>query len=108
MRCLHSLQHLGRQAAVRPAQPPTCSLGHPLQVVLWHPPGAEDPPVSKVLSPQVPNGQPAQHNLCTRLTALGQLVVDDVPLGIHNGLVLGWIIKPAVEVSIKHTSGSAG
>lgn len=37
---------------------------------------------------------PAEHDLCATVGTLCQLAVDDVPLSIHNGLVLGGVIQP--------------
>ena len=50
---------------------------------------AEDVPVCKVLCGQVADGQPGQHHLGAGLHDLLQLAVDEVPLSVYNGLVLG-------------------
>ena len=49
----------------------------------------EDVPVCEILCRQVADGQPRQHHLGAGLHNLFQLAVDDVPLSIYNGLVLG-------------------
>mmetsp|Transcript_77198 Transcript_77198/g.226426 ORF Transcript_77198/g.226426 Transcript_77198/m.226426 type:complete len:381 (+) Transcript_77198:378-1520(+) len=59
-----------------------------LQVVLVHPAGAEDVAVGEVLGGQVPDGQAAEHHLRPGLGDEVQLLVDDVPLSVDDGLVL--------------------
>jgi hypothetical protein len=41
---------------------------------------------------------PAEHHLCAAARARGQLVVDDVPLSINDGLVLGGVVQPDLGV----------
>lgn len=59
-----------------------------------HPSSTEDVAVGKVLGAQVSNGQSGQHNFGARGRTLVQLLVDDVPLCIHNGLVLPRVLQP--------------
>lgn len=62
-----------------------------------HPPGAEDVPVGEVLRAQVPDGQPRQHDPGAGVRALGQLVVDDVPLRVHDLLVLRGVAEADLQ-----------
>lgn len=62
-----------------------------------HPTGAEDVPVSKELGAQVSNGEPGQDHLGTRVRALLQLVINDVPLCVHYRLVLRWVAEPDLQ-----------
>ena len=53
-----------------------------------HPNQARPSPVSEVLRGNVSNGQLGQHHLGTALVNLVQLVIENLPFSIHNGLVL--------------------
>ena len=53
-----------------------------------HPSSAEDVAVGKELGAQVSDGEPGKDHLGARIGALLQLVIDDVPLRVHNRLVL--------------------
>jgi hypothetical protein len=57
-----------------------------------YPAGAEDVAVGKVLRGKVANCQARQNNLCARRRNCIQLLVDDVPLSIHNRLILRWVV----------------
>ena len=59
-----------------------------------HPPRAEDVAVGEELRAQVSDGEPRQHHLGARVRALLELVVDDVPLGVHDRLVLRGVAQP--------------
>ena len=65
-----------------------------------HPASAEDVAVCKVLGGQVPDGEARQDDARPAGGALVQLVVDDVPLGVHNLLVLRRVAQP----DLQHTS----
>lgn len=68
---------------------PLCSYHHgSLEVFLRHSSSTEEVPVGKVLRGHVADGQLGQHHLGPRLVDFLQLVVQDVPLCIHNGLVV--------------------
>ena len=62
-----------------------------------HPACAEDVPVSKKLGAQVSDGEPGQDYLGARVCALLELVVDDVPLRVHDGLVLRRVAEPDLQ-----------
>jgi len=66
---------------------------------MTHPAGAEDVPVCKELGAQVSDGEPGQDHLGARVCAPLQLVVDDVPLRVHYGLVLRWITEADLRAS---------
>ena len=53
-----------------------------------HPNQARPSPVSKVLRGDISNGQLGQHHLGTALVNPVQLVIENLPFSIHNGLVL--------------------
>lgn len=53
-----------------------------------HPNQARPSPVSKVLRGDVADGQLRQDHLCTALVNPVQLVIENLPFSIHNGLVL--------------------
>lgn len=60
----------------------------PLQILLLDSAGTEQVSVGEVLRGHVSDGQLGQHHLGPRLVDLLQLVVQDVPLGVHDGLVV--------------------
>lgn len=64
------------------------------QVVCGDAACTEDVAVGKVLRSQVADGQLAQHDLGTRLDNCLELCVDDLPLGVDNGLVFGHVVDP--------------
>ena len=45
-------------------------------------------PIGKELRGDIPDGQLAQHDLDASIDQLLQLLVENVPLGVHNSLVL--------------------
>ena len=53
-----------------------------------HAAGAEDVAVGKELGGQVADGEAGEHDLGARVRARLQLGVDDVPLRVHDLLVL--------------------
>lgn len=59
-----------------------------------HPAGTEDVAVGEELGAQVPDGQPRQHDLGAAVRAVAQLPVDDLPLRVHDGLVLARVVQP--------------
>lgn len=60
--------------------------------------GAEDVAVGKVLGGQIADGQLGQHHLgACRVHGL-ELLVDDLPLGVDNGLVLGNLLDAHLGV----------
>jgi len=73
-------------------------LDGPHQVGLWHPASAEDSPVRKVLGGQVANGELGKDALGARVSDLLELVVDDLPLGINDGLVLADLVNPDLGI----------
>lgn len=73
-------------------------LGDALHVLGRHAAGAEDVAVGKVLRGQVANGQLAEHHLGARLGDGLELLVDDLPLGVHNGLVFGHLLDADLGV----------
>ena len=60
----------------------------PLKILLLDSAGAEQVPVGKVLRGHVSDGQLGEHHLGAGLADLVQFVVEDVPLGIHDRLVV--------------------
>lgn len=62
-----------------------------------YPASAENVPVGEELSAQVSDGEPGEDHLGARVRALLQLVVDDVPLRVHDRLVLCWIAQPDLQ-----------
>mmetsp|Transcript_21095 Transcript_21095/g.48316 ORF Transcript_21095/g.48316 Transcript_21095/m.48316 type:complete len:391 (-) Transcript_21095:564-1736(-) len=61
--------------------------GGALHVVVRHAAGAEEAAVGEVLRRQVADREAGEDDLRARRDDLGQLVVDDVPLGVHHLLV---------------------
>merc|ERR1719197_2017508 len=61
----------------------------PPHAVVRHPAGAEDVTVREPLRRDVADRQLAQHALGARVGNLLELVVQDVPLGVDDGLVVG-------------------
>lgn len=59
-----------------------------LEILLDHSTGAEHVSVGKVLRGHVADGQPAEHNFGAALVDLLELVVQDLPLGVHDVLIL--------------------
>ena len=66
-----------------------------------YPASAEDVPVSEELGAQVSDGEPGEDHLGARVRALLQLVVDDVPLRVHDRLVLRWVAQPNLQPAQK-------
>jgi hypothetical protein len=65
---------------MRPARGPLLRGGSERSVCPAYPARAEDVSVGKVLCSQVTNGQAREHNLGATLGALGELIINDVPL----------------------------
>mmetsp|Transcript_1025 Transcript_1025/g.3241 ORF Transcript_1025/g.3241 Transcript_1025/m.3241 type:complete len:391 (+) Transcript_1025:163-1335(+) len=68
------------------------------QVAILDAAGAKQATVGKVLGGQVADGQLGKHDVGARRHDLGQLVVDDVPLGVHHLLVRGHVGHPHLGV----------
>lgn len=60
----------------------------PPEILFWNPSSTEHVSVSKVLCGDIPNRQFGENNLGSGLVDLVQFVVQDVPLGIYNGLIV--------------------
>lgn len=60
----------------------------PLQILLLHPACTEQVSVCKVLCCHITDGQLGQNHLGSRLIDLLQFVIQDVPLCVHDGLVV--------------------
>jgi hypothetical protein len=45
------------------------------------------------------DGELREHDVGPGLHALGQLLVDDVPLRVHDGLVLAGVVQPDLQPS---------
>lgn len=89
----------GIPAAQHPrAAPRTRRLCDAREVVLRDAPRAEDAAVGKVLGAQVADRKPRQHDGRAAGGALGELVVDDVPLRVHDGLVLARVVEPHLGI----------
>ena len=82
---------VGGEVIHRGLDPGSGGLGHAQEILLGDAAGAEDPAVGKVLRREVTDRESRQDNLSAALDALGQFVVNDVPLRIDNLLVLGGI-----------------
>ena len=65
----------------------TDGLDHSLQVVVCHPSGTKDVPVGKVLSGQVADGETREDDFGAGLDDGVEFPVDDLPLGVDDGLV---------------------
>ena len=50
--------------------------------------------VGEVLRGEIADGEARQNDLGAAGTALGELVVDNVPLGVNDALILGRILQP--------------
>lgn len=72
----------------------------PLPTRGTHASGTKDISVCKVLRCEVSNSQAAEDNLGATLHALRQLVINDVPLCIHDGLVLCRVIQADLQRTI--------
>ena len=66
---------------------------HSVEVVGGHPSSAEDIAVGEVLCRKITDGQLAENNLGACLVQCLHLVVDDLPLSIDDGLVLGNLLN---------------
>ena len=73
-------------------------LGDSLQVAVLHPAGAEQTPVGKVLRGQIADGELAKDDVGPALDAGVELVVDDLPLGVDDALVLVGILDADLGV----------
>ena len=71
---------------------------HPLKVVLGDAPRAEEASVGKVLRREVADGQLGQDDLRAALDAEAQLLVDDGPLRVDDGLVGGDVVDAHLGV----------
>lgn len=91
-------QVLGLQVVDRGLDGTANGLHGPDEVSLGHPASAEDAPVSKVLGGEVSNGELGEHALGPGLGDLLELVVDDLPLGIDDRLVLADLVNPDLGV----------
>lgn len=69
--------------------------------VAAYPASAEDVAVCKELRGKIPDGQSREDNLGARGCALVELVVDDVPLCIHDRLVLGRVAQTNLEAKCR-------
>mmetsp|Transcript_8737 Transcript_8737/g.32936 ORF Transcript_8737/g.32936 Transcript_8737/m.32936 type:complete len:422 (-) Transcript_8737:9-1274(-) len=67
---------------------PARRLCHPHHVLVCDPAGAEKIPVGKVLRGEVADGKLGQDDLGARSHASLELVINNPPLGVHDGLVL--------------------
>ena len=62
-----------------------------LDVVVGDSTCTEHTAIGEVLRGEVADGETRKNDVGSQTHALGQLLVDDGPLGIHDGLVLVWI-----------------
>ncbi len=73
-------------------------LDHALEVVGGHAAGAEDVAVGEELRGEIANGQLRQHNLGTCGMDRLELLEDDLPLCVHDGLVIRNLLDPNLGV----------
>mmetsp|Transcript_28900 Transcript_28900/g.59096 ORF Transcript_28900/g.59096 Transcript_28900/m.59096 type:complete len:506 (-) Transcript_28900:234-1751(-) len=66
-------------------------LGGSVQVSRLHSPRAEQTTVREILGGEVSDGELGEDDVCPARDARIQLVVDDLPLGVDDGLVHGWV-----------------
>mmetsp|Transcript_22640 Transcript_22640/g.65168 ORF Transcript_22640/g.65168 Transcript_22640/m.65168 type:complete len:482 (+) Transcript_22640:434-1879(+) len=73
-------------------------LGDALEVAILHPAGAEQTAVGKVLRRQIADGELAEDDVGPAVDAGVELVVDDLPLGVDDALVLAGILDADLGV----------
>mmetsp|Transcript_7146 Transcript_7146/g.15496 ORF Transcript_7146/g.15496 Transcript_7146/m.15496 type:complete len:348 (+) Transcript_7146:432-1475(+) len=66
-------------------------LGDAVEISRLDPSGAEHLSIRKVLGGQISDGKLGENHLRPAVHALVELVIDDLPLGVHDGLILGRI-----------------
>ena len=66
----------------------TAGLLGPLQILFSHTTGTEEATIRKVLRGNIANRQSAEHNLGATVVNLLQFIVQNLPLGVDNILVL--------------------
>ena len=93
LKALAGAQHVGGEAVERRLHAAARRARDALQVVAWHAARTKQAAVRKVLRRQVANGQLGQDDLRAALHAHAQLLVDDVPLRIHDGLVARHVLN---------------
>ena len=71
----------------------TSGLDSSLEVVRWNTTSAENVSVSKELSGQVTDWELREDNLGAGISDLLELVVDNLPFGVDNLLVVLWVFK---------------
>mmetsp|Transcript_26228 Transcript_26228/g.76937 ORF Transcript_26228/g.76937 Transcript_26228/m.76937 type:complete len:415 (-) Transcript_26228:544-1788(-) len=81
-------EHLGDEAVAGGLHGPTARRRYALHVLLGHAAGAEDVAVREVLSGEVADGQAREDHLAACGDDEVELLVDDAPLRVHDGLVL--------------------
>jgi hypothetical protein len=75
-----------------------CCLRNTLQVIVGHSTSAEDVSISEVLGRQIADGEFGEHYLSPSVDDLLQLLVDELPLGIHDRLVIIRVIDTDLGV----------
>ena len=66
----------------------SCGLGYSYQIFVRHSSCAKQTSICEILCREISDGQFAQNDLGSGVDDLVQLIVDDLPLGIHYGLIL--------------------
>ena len=72
----------------------TCGLTDAFQVVGRDAASAEDVAVGEILGRQVTNGEFGEYHFGAGFVEGFHFIVDDLPLRVHNGLVLGHLLNP--------------
>eukprot|EP00047_Mylnosiga_fluctuans_P001742 m.221713 g.221713 ORF g.221713 m.221713 type:complete len:557 (-) comp10637_c0_seq1:26-1696(-) len=84
-------QRVGGHVVDRGLDRATARLHRALQIIVGHAAGTEHVAIGKPLSGNIANGQLAEDDRSTRVLDLLELVVENVPLGIDNRLVLLYV-----------------
>mmetsp|Transcript_125401 Transcript_125401/g.217406 ORF Transcript_125401/g.217406 Transcript_125401/m.217406 type:complete len:232 (-) Transcript_125401:633-1328(-) len=71
---------------------------HTAHVIDMHTSSTEEATVSEVLRRKITNCKLGQDDLCPASDALLQLVINDLPLGINDALVLQWVLEPDLGI----------
>lgn len=91
-------EHVGSDVVDSGLQNCSGGLGHPVDVLIGDPSGAEDASIREPLGSQISNGQLRQHDLRTDIVDLLQLLVDDLPLRVYDALEVLDIADPDLRV----------
>lgn len=73
-------------------------LNNTFHIIGGHTTSAEDVAISEVLGSQVTNGELGEDNLGTGLMEGFELLEDDLPFGVDDGLVLGYVLDADLGV----------